>query len=257
MVRIPGIGTFRDRFGGDATLFVVIGGTARELIYEEAGFFRDSATKDLDVVLIAEAIDADFVDNRFMRFIIDGGYRHFTKDGLSQMYRFSNPKSVSFPYQVELLSRRADCMVGIEQQIGPVPVDDASYSLSAIMLDDDYYGILASGEAVTNKYGMPTLKHEYLPLFKMKAYNDLRDRRELGEGIRRDEINKHRRDIFKLCALPMPPAPVALSSSIVKEVERFLMEVECPHGYLKSIGLGTLTVDAMKAIISSYYLKND
>lgn len=257
MVRIPGIDTFKDRLCGDASLFVVIGGAAREFIYEEAGFFQDSATKDLDVVLIAEAIDADFVDNRFMRFIIDGGYRHFVKDGSSQMYRFSNPETASFPHQIELLSRRADCMVGIERCIGPVPVDDASYSLSAIMLDDDYYGLLASGEAVTNKYGMPTLKHEYLPLFKMKAYNDLRDRRERGEGVRRDEINKHRRDIFKLCALPLPPAPAALPLAIIKEAERFLREVECPSGYLKSIGLGALTADAMKAIIASYYLRND
>lgn len=257
MVRIPGIDTFRDRFGGDDALFVVIGGAARELIYDEAGFFRDSATKDLDVVLIAEAIDAAFVDNRFMRFVIDGGYSHVTKDGSSQMYRFSNPRSAAFPYQVELLSRRVDCMIGIERHIGPVLVDDASYSLSAIMLDDDYYGILASGEAVTNKYGMPTLKHEYLPLFKMKAYNDLRDRKERGEEIRRDEINKHRRDIFKLCSLPMPPAPTGLSSSIIEEVERFLAEVECPHNYLKSIGLGALTVDAMKNVIRSYYLKKE
>lgn len=36
-------------------------------------------------------------------------------------------------------------------------------------------GLLASKEAVTHRYGFPTLSHEYLPLFKMKAYLNLRE----------------------------------------------------------------------------------
>lgn len=37
---------------------------------------------------------------------------------------------------------------------------------------------------------------------KMKAYSDLRDRRKLGEGIKRDKISKQRRDVFEFCAYP-------------------------------------------------------
>ena len=94
-VRIPGIDVWRDRFAGDGDRYVVIGGTARELVYAERGVWEDTATKDLDVVLIAEAIDAGFV-SRFMSFVREGGYSHVTKSGDTQMYRFSQPVDAFF-----------------------------------------------------------------------------------------------------------------------------------------------------------------
>ena len=67
-MRIPGIEVWRERFAEDGERYVVIGGAARELVYAERGVWEDTATKDLDVVLIAEAIDAGFV-SRVMAFV--------------------------------------------------------------------------------------------------------------------------------------------------------------------------------------------
>lgn len=50
---IPGIARFEQEFADDGGLFVVIGGAARELIYAEAALYEGTATRDLDVVLIA------------------------------------------------------------------------------------------------------------------------------------------------------------------------------------------------------------
>ena len=87
---IPGIDKFEERFAEDAGAFVLIGGAARELIFAEAGLWDNTATKDLDIVLIAEALDAAFV-SRFLGFVGDAGYSHVTKSGDRQMFRFSNP----------------------------------------------------------------------------------------------------------------------------------------------------------------------
>lgn len=96
------------------------------------------------MVLIAEAIDAPFV-SKFASFVRKGGYSHVTRSGDIQMFRFSLPADTAYPRQVELLSRRPDYLSGIETNIGKVPVENAPYSLSAILLDDDYTGCWRQG----------------------------------------------------------------------------------------------------------------
>lgn len=65
---IPGLAEFTRWFAEDATRYVVIGGVAREMIYREAGLWEESGTKDFDMVLIAEALDAPFVA-KFIQFV--------------------------------------------------------------------------------------------------------------------------------------------------------------------------------------------
>ena len=252
-MRVPGIDVWRDRFAEDGDRYVVIGGAARELVYVEHGAWEDTATKDLDVVLIAEAIDAGFV-SRFMSFVREGGYSHVTKSGDTQLYRFSQPTDASFPQQVELLCRRPDYLVGVEAVVGKVLVDDAEYSLSAILLDDDYYSLLASGVAVTRRYGIPTLSWEYLPVFKMRAFDDLADRRARGEAVRSGEVGKHRRDVVRLMAIMPAGTKVELPERVRSEVERFLRTVEEPsRTYMRSLGLGGISfADVMERIREVY-----
>ena len=252
-MRIPGIDVWRDRFAADDDRYVVIGGAARELVYAEHGAWEDTATKDLDVVLIAEAIDADFV-SRFLVFVREGGYSHVTRSGDTQMYRFSQPVDVSFPQQVELLCRRPEYLEGVEVVVGKVPVEDAEYSLSAILLDDDYYDLLASGVAVTRRYGIPTLSLEYLPVFKMRAFDDLTDRKERGEVVRSGEVGKHRRDVVRLMAIMSADTRVELPDRVRVEVERFLRIVEEPsRSYMRNLGLGgILFADVLERIREVY-----
>lgn len=158
------------------------------------------------------------------------------------------------PHQIELLSRRPDYLEGIEARIGKVPVENAAYSLSAILLDEAYYGLLASKEAVTHRYGFPTLSHEYLPLFKMKAYLNLREARANGEPVRSGEIGKHRRDIFRLCSLLPPTIRVELPGALRTDVKEFVEIVECPPHFMKDIGLAAYAPEEVKEIIIRTYL---
>lgn len=250
---VPGLEEFLRWFGEDEGRYVVIGGVAREMIYREAGLWEESGTKDFDMVLIAEALDSAFV-SKFASFVHEGGYRHVTRSGDSQMFRFNSPSDASYPRQVELLSRRPDYLEGIETSVGKVPVENAPYSLSAILLDDEYYGLLARGAAVTRKYGFPTLSHEYLPVFKMKAYLNLKAAREAGEAVHSGEMNKHRRDVFRLCSLFEPGLRVGLSKGIAADVRLFLDEVDLPPHFIKDVGLSAFSVAELKGMISRVYL---
>ena len=87
---IPGLAEFTRWFAEDATRYVVIGGVAREMIYREAGLWEESGTKDFDMVLIAEALDAPFVA-KFIQFVREAHYTHVTKSGDAQMFRFCRP----------------------------------------------------------------------------------------------------------------------------------------------------------------------
>lgn len=69
---IEGLERFRDHFREFTDQYVLIGGAACDLAMEAAGLpFR--ATKDLDIVLCVEALDAAFVE-AFWEFINEGGY---------------------------------------------------------------------------------------------------------------------------------------------------------------------------------------
>ena len=93
---VYGLEKFKEYFGDYTNQYVFIGGTACHILMDELGAsFR--ATKDLDIVLIIEALDASFGD-KFWKFIEDGGYEHRQKStGENQFYRFINPTQDGYP----------------------------------------------------------------------------------------------------------------------------------------------------------------
>lgn len=99
-----GLDKFKEYFMGYQDQYVLIGGAACDIIFEEQDTaFR--ATKDLDLVLIVEALTPAF-GHRFWQFVRDGGYEHRAKSsGAPQFYRFDKPKAPGFPYMLELFSR--------------------------------------------------------------------------------------------------------------------------------------------------------
>ncbi len=73
MVGIRGLALFGQHFSCFRDQYVLIGGVASSLSMDEAGIpFR--ATKDLDIVLIIEALDNRFIA-AFWAFVHKGGYQ--------------------------------------------------------------------------------------------------------------------------------------------------------------------------------------
>jgi hypothetical protein len=135
---VRGLDVFRDYFAGHADQYVLIGGTAATLAMEDAGLeFR--ATKDLDIVLHIEALNAGFGEV-FWKFVEDGRYeiRQASATGRPVFYRFQKPADKRFPVMLELFCRAPDGIKLAEgSHLTPIPLDEAVASLSAILLDDD------------------------------------------------------------------------------------------------------------------------
>ena len=212
--------SFRDWFRGYESNYAVIGGTACDLLMSEAEMdFR--LTRDIDMVLIVEALSPEF-GTRFWEYIKAAGYEHRRKSTNTPIYyRFSNPKSSEYPSMIELFSRRLE---GIELPpdavLTPLPLEDSLSSLSAILLDDDYYEFMKSGVKVVGD--IPILDAPYLIPFKAKAWLDLSARKALGEQIDSKNIKKHKRDIIRLYELLVIGVEIELPQKVKSDLLSFV-----------------------------------
>lgn len=196
---VRGIEGFREWFRGYEDQYAIIGGTACDLLMTDEGLdFR--ATKDIDLVLIVEAIDVSF-GKRFWEYVLSAGYEHRNKStGEPQFYRFTNPMSKEYPMMIELFTRKTDVIVLPEDTVlSPLPIDEDVSNLSAILLDDDYYELLKQGR--THVTDVTVLDAPYLILFKIKTWLDLTERKAAGESVDSKNIRKHKNDVFRLTEL--------------------------------------------------------
>jgi hypothetical protein len=192
---VRGIESFRQWFRGYEDQYAIIGGTACDLLMTDGGLdFR--ATKDIDLVLIVEAVDSGFA-NRFWEYVVAGGYEHRNKStGEAQFYRFTNPQSREYPTMIELFTGSRRNFFTCECCANPLPIDEEISSLSAILLNDDYYEFLKQGRIRISD--VTILDAPYMIPFKAKAWIDLSDRKAAGESVDSKNIRKHKNDVFRL-----------------------------------------------------------
>jgi glutathionyl-hydroquinone reductase len=106
---VRGLKLFAEYFAGYEDRYVLIGGAACDIWLSKAEF-RPRATKDLDLVLVIEAVDSAFVA-RFWTFVREGGYpRSEVEDGHRRCYRFAKPVHENYPFMMELFSRSVDLL---------------------------------------------------------------------------------------------------------------------------------------------------
>lgn len=108
--------------------------------------------------------------------------------------------------------------------VTPIHIDDTVSSLSAILLDDDYYQTLLDGKVVDN--GLSVLRPEYLILFKAKAYLDLKQRKDNGETGDSRDIKKHKKDVLKIAAELMLDSVQNLPISVKMDIDTFIDSLE-------------------------------
>lgn len=103
----------------------------------------------------------------FWEYIKEGGYKCGWKNEQNMhFYRFTEGK-FGYPTMIELFSRKPGYLLEIEEGIIPIHIDDDTSSLSAILLNDDYYKFMMSGRRVVD--GIGVLGAEHLISFKMYA----------------------------------------------------------------------------------------
>ena len=251
---VTGLKSFQEWFQGYEQQYAIIGGTACDLLMSDEGLdFR--ATKDIDMVLIVEAVTPEF-GKRFWDYIIQAGYEHQNKStGLPQFYRFSHPRNSSYPFMIELFTRRIDALILPESAtLTPLPIDDDISSLSAILLNNEYYEFLLHGRVQID--GITILDAGYLIPFKAKAWLDLMNRKSVGENVDSKNIRKHKNDIFRLSVLLGQNSRINVASGIYMDIQMFLHSMQQEDINTKQLGLSRTKNDILE-ILSNTYFKSE
>ncbi len=253
---VRGLDKFKEYFEQFTDNYIIIGGTACDIIIDEAGFIP-RATKDIDIILIVEVLEASFFI-KFWEFIYEGKYQVREKSNLErQYYRFKEPQNTEFPWQVELFSRIPDILdIPEYSRYTPIPIDEDITSLSAILMNEDYYQLTIKGS--TLKDGARIANLETLICLKARAYNDLKAAKENGENIDSRKIKKHKTDIFRLAVMLAPSDMFELSASIKVDLQEFVNNIssDLPDRQIfRNMGLSTIyETDVFNQIKKSFLL---
>ncbi|MGF6990117.1 hypothetical protein M2150_001369 [Lachnospiraceae bacterium PM6-15] len=232
---VTGIESFKEWFREFDNQYVIIGGTACDILMAEEGLdFR--ATKDVDLVLIVETLSAEF-GKVFWEYVKEAKYQHYNKSsGEPQFYRFSHPVSKQYPAMIELFTRRQDAIVLPEDAIlTPLPMDDDISSLSAILLDEEYYTFLKAGKV--NMAGITVLDAAHLIPFKAKAWLDLSARKASGAQVDSKNTRKHKNDVYRLTELVDSSISIVAPKSVRDDMHTFVSKMMYEDVDLKQLGI--------------------
>lgn len=247
---VTGLDLFRQYFKNHTDKYILIGGTACDISMGQMGLeFR--ATKDLDIVLVVEAIDAEFA-TLFWQFIKKGRYQNMQKStGKTLFYRFLAPEDKFFPYMLELFARKPDILdLAGENLLTPIPIEEAS-SLSAILMENTYYNFVVNGKAVADDVCF--IPQEYLIPLKARAYLDLQRLKNSGSNVDSKDLKKHKNDIFRLYQILSMDLRVILPGSISDDMNRFLDAVASNPPDLKNLGIKNKSIDNILDNLKTIY----
>lgn len=248
---VRGLATFKNHFAEYSDQYVLIGGAASAELMEQSGLpFR--GTRDLDVVLIVEAMTNEFV-RAFWDFIEKGKYGiRSQSQSERKYYRFENPEDEIYPECLELFSRIPD-NIRFEGQgrFTPIPLEDDLSSLSAILLDDNYYPLILNGRDDLD--GLSCLKVEYIIILKAKAWLDLHQRKADSR-----KVNRQKNDVIRLFPLLNPSMRIDIPEAIQDDLKEYLKAIaEDKTINLKDLGISQFGItDIVKSMEQIYGLSN-
>ncbi|HET0711514.1 TPA: hypothetical protein VQK48_001067, partial [Streptococcus pneumoniae] len=141
---------FQEMFADFQNYYVLIGGTATSIVLDSQGF-KSRTTKDYDMVIIDEVKNKEFYTtlNHFLEL---GEYQGSQKDEKAQLFRFTttNPE---FHSMIELFSILPEYPLKKDGRETPLYFDQDA-SLSALLLDEDYYNILVHEKETIQGYSV-------------------------------------------------------------------------------------------------------
>lgn len=250
---VKGIEKFKEHFKDFEGKYTLIGGVACGLLLDDAGLtFR--GTLDFDIVLIVEAMDNLF-GRAIWDFIKAGDYEIREKsNGEPEFFRFKNPKDDLFPKEIELFSRKSHVLeYDDSDRLTPIHISDEISSLSAILLDDEYYDFLTGG--LTKLGGIQILNYTHIIPFKAKAWLDLKEKRNKGEHVDTKNINKHKNDVFRLSQLITGANSVVLSETIKADMSAFIEAMFKEDVDLKNLEIKEKKEDILKRLAAVYEIE--
>ena len=254
---VRGIEKFKEYFAAYKDNYIIIGGTACDILEEKAGQ-QPRATKDIDIILIVEALTADFV-TQFWKFVKAGQYETRQRgNGKHEYFRFLKPQNEDFPFQVELFARKPDVLnIAEGAQLTPVPIDEDLSSLSAILMNDNYYHFALKHSNIEDNIRLANI--ETLIALKAKAFIDLTDRKTKGEAIDEKNIRKHKNDIFRLATMLTDVDKFSLPADVKSDISVFcqIVSQSLPDdAFFKSIGLPIKPTVVFDLLCDAFQIEN-
>lgn len=243
---VKGMETFRKAFKGYEDCYTIIGGTACDILMSHANLeFR--ATKDIDMILLIENRFEEFGEI-FWKYIKDGEYKCGWKSSEQlHFYRFTEPQKDNYPVMIELFSKAPEYVLhNSEMVVTPLHVSDEISSLSAIMLNQDYYEFMMRGRKTID--GIGVLGAEYIIPFKMRAWVDISSRKKEGEHVNSKDIKKHKNDVFRLMNLINPEEKINISDAMKEDVQMFLEQMPEERINLENIGVDMELEEALEVL---------
>lgn len=224
---MKGIDRIREYLGQYKGNYVIIGGTACNLNLEEVAM-RGRATKDIDMIVVCEALTPDYLKS-FWNFIKAGGYAAWQVKSEDEshryFYRFVNPSDKSFPVYIELFSRKPDSIrLPEDAHLVHIPTPEYLSSFSAILMDDDYYGYAVSHAVELD--GVQAIDRDALIVLKIKAYLNNMLRKESGQPVQSDDIDKHKRDVYRMAHILTSEDRFIAPEAIRRDIVAFLKAIE-------------------------------
>lgn len=230
---VKGFDRFIEQFREYPDCYTIIGGAACDILMSEANMsFR--ATRDIDMILIFEEKAPEFT-KAFWDFIKEGGYKCGWKNNPDiHFYRFTEPKP-GYPVQIELFSRLPEYHIEQAEGIIPIHIDDDVSSLSAIVLNDEYYNFMIQGRRVVDDAAV--LSAEYIIPFKMFARLDLNRRKADGGHVNGKDLIKHKNDVFRLLPIVRTDSKIPTEGKVRDNTARFIQETNTQEIRTEQLGL--------------------
>ena len=135
----------------------------------------------------------------------------------------------------------------------PLPLGDDISSLSAILLNEEYYSMLLNGKIVLSDISI--LSHTYLIPFKAKAWLDYRDRRADGQHVDEKDIRKHKNDIIRLATLLTGTEQCELPKPVQHDIALFIDSLRSEPVNLKTLKIPGIRFEDILTVLSKVYLK--
>jgi hypothetical protein len=220
--------------------YVVVGGFATIMHLDREFEGHGKATFDIDLVLLTN--NSVEMSQRIKQYINDGEYKiQIGEKDQYKYYRFIEPQKQNFAKEIELFaSNENDLELEDLQRIIPVDPEEGLYSLSAIMLDPEYFEMIKNNVDKTNR--APCTNTQATIMLKMSAFYDLRSRDD-------KKWKKHRRDIVKLALLLTGEEQIKLTGRMKQDFDSFIKHLndEVDQKMIKSFGDG-LPIDKEQII---------
>jgi hypothetical protein len=212
--------------------------------------------RSLVLVLHIEVLSKEF-GQAVWQFIRDAGYevQQVSATDKPKFYRFTKPSNARYPVMLELFSRAPNALVPAQgSTLTPIPIDETVSSLSAILLDEDYYRFIIDGRRMLN--GLAWVGEDRLIPLKATAWLDLTARKAKGEKIDSKNIRKHCNDVIRLSSLLTPQTRIEINTKILKDLNDFMEAVKNDETIIpEQLGVKNTTRAALLQRIGASYIQ--